>query len=118
MINPMAGGLQISATGKYKKVVLLISDGLPQNEPHTTQIIEEANKQDCAIYCMTIGRPSPKCMKDMSLQTGGHFIDNITSAQEAELQSLNSLALVPVEVRASSSGSVLHDVLQDIHSPN
>lgn len=84
MINPMAGGLQISATGKYKKVVLLISDGLPQNVPHTLQIIEEAKKQDCAIYCVTIGLRSPQCMKDMSLQTGGQYFDNIKSAQEAE----------------------------------
>lgn len=84
MINPMAGGLIVSKSGKYQKVIIFLSDGLPNSEPKTAQIINEAKLQNCIIFCVTLGLPAPQCMKDMATQTGGLFFENVTTLIEAE----------------------------------
>ncbi|MEI6090293.1 MAG: FISUMP domain-containing protein [bacterium] len=84
MLDVMAGGVLIAKTGKYKRVIVLISDGYPNAEPNTAQIISQANANNIAIYCVTIGMSAPQCMKDFSNQTGGLYFENIRTKEEAE----------------------------------
>ncbi|MEI6090295.1 MAG: FISUMP domain-containing protein [bacterium] len=84
MLNAMAGGVLIAKTGKFKRVIVFLSDGGPNAEPNTAQIISQANANNIAIYCVTIGMPSSQCMKDFSAQTGGLCFENIRTKEEAE----------------------------------
>jgi VWFA-related protein len=83
MLNPMAGGLLITKNGKYKRVIIFLSDGMPNTEPQTSKIIQEANKQGVVIYGVTLGMPCPQSIKDMSNQTGGQWFENVTTVEQA-----------------------------------
>jgi len=84
MLNEMAGGLIIAKNGKYKRVLLLLSDGEPNFEPKTDQIISTAIKYNVTIYCVAVRMKAPQCMKDFSEQTGGLYFENIRTREEAE----------------------------------
>jgi len=84
MIYPPGGGILIAKNGKYKRVIVFLTDGNPNFEPATSKIISEANKYNISIYCVTIGFPAPQCLKDFSKQTGGLYFENITTKEEAE----------------------------------
>ncbi len=59
LINPLAGGLLITKTAKYKRVLVFISDGMPNREPNTNAIIQEAKQQGVIIFGVTLGMPCP-----------------------------------------------------------
>jgi len=83
LINPMSGGLVVSAKGKHKRVIVLLTDGLAV-EPNKQQIIQEANRQNCSIYCVTLGMSAPQSLLDIASQTGGEVFDNVTTTKDAE----------------------------------
>jgi WD40 repeat protein len=84
LLQPLAGSLQISKRGKYKRVVVFLSDGLPNSEPNSAAIIAEAKRQNCMVFAVTLGMPCPQSLKNISSQTGGQFYENVTTIQEAE----------------------------------
>lgn len=83
LINPMSGGLVVSAKGIHKRVIVLLTDGLAV-EPNKQQIIQEANRQNCSIYCVTLGMSAPQSLLDIASQTGGEVFDNVTTTKDAE----------------------------------
>ena len=83
-INSMAGGLRISNSGKFQKIIVFLTDGQPFQEPKTDSIILEATKQNCSIYCLTLGLPAPQSIKDIASRTGGKYFENITSVVQME----------------------------------
>ncbi len=84
LLKPFAGALQISNHAKYQKVIIYITDGLPNFEPNSQAIIAEAQKQGCIIFAITLGLPCPKSLKNITAQTGGQYFENVTTQQEAE----------------------------------
>jgi VWFA-related protein len=84
MINAMAGGILIAKKGIHKRVIVFLTDGGPNFEPNTTQIISQANANNITIFCVTIGTSAPQCMKDFANQTGGLYVENIRTKEEAE----------------------------------
>jgi len=82
-LNPIAGGLLVSKKGKNKKVLVMLTDGQAPS-PQTQAIINEANNQNCVIFCVALGMPAPQPLKDIANQTGGQYFENVTSVQEAE----------------------------------
>ncbi|MFN8358732.1 MAG: choice-of-anchor D domain-containing protein [Candidatus Kapaibacterium sp.] len=84
LITPMAGGLQVTKSAKFQKVILLFSDGLPSSDPETSRIIEESKSQNCKIFCLSFGFLAPKCMKDIAEQTGGRYFEEIKTLEQAE----------------------------------
>ncbi|MFN8361153.1 MAG: choice-of-anchor D domain-containing protein [Candidatus Kapaibacterium sp.] len=82
LISPKAGALQIIKKGKYAKILILITDGLSTGTEDS--IISEANRQNCAIYCVTIGMNAPIILKNIAKRTGGQVFENITTVQKAE----------------------------------
>jgi len=83
LLNPNAGGLLISQKGKYKKVIIFLTDGSAP-EPKKELIIQEANNQNCSIYCITVGISTPQVLKEIANQTGGQIFENVTSVKEVE----------------------------------
>lgn len=82
-LNPNAGGLLISQKGKYQKVIIFLTDGSAP-EPKKELIIQEANNQNCSIYCITLGISTPQVLKEIANQTGGQIFENVTSVKEVE----------------------------------
>ena len=83
LINPLAGGLLITKSAKYKRVIILLTDGMPNREPRTGAIIQEANQQGVVIYGVTLGMPCPQSIKAITTQTGGQWFENVTTVDQA-----------------------------------
>ncbi|MEI6090640.1 MAG: VWA domain-containing protein [bacterium] len=84
LINKMSGALLVSKAGQYKKVIILMTDGLPEKEPQVTRIIATAKQQGCEIYSVVIGMSCPQSLKDISEKTGGLWFDNVYTLDEAQ----------------------------------
>jgi uncharacterized protein (TIGR02145 family) len=84
LIDPEAGGILIAKTGKYKRVIVFLTDGDPGTEPRTMQIINEAKANNITIYCLSIDMPAPQCLKDFANQTGGLYFENVETQAEAK----------------------------------
>jgi WD40 repeat protein len=84
LLYPMAGGLEVSKTAKYQKVIVFLTDGLPQQPTVTKAIASEAKQQNCVIYCISVGMPAPIALKDIARNTGGQVFENIRTVKEAE----------------------------------
>lgn len=84
MLNPLAGGLQVTKNGKHKRVIVFLSDGYPSQEPQVNQIISEANNQDVTVFSVTLGMRCPESMREISEQTGGQWFENVTTAEQAK----------------------------------
>ncbi len=82
-IDPMAGGILVAKTGKYKKVVILLSDGQPNFEPNTQEIIRQAKQENIIVYAVTLLNKCPQCLKDITTQTGGEWFERITTEDQA-----------------------------------
>ncbi len=82
-INPMAGGILVAKTGKYKRVVIILSDGEPNFEPKTQEIISQAKQNSVIIYSVTLGYKCPGCLKAIAIQTGGQWFESITTEEQA-----------------------------------
>ncbi len=97
LINPMAGGILVAKTGKYKKVVVMLTDGQPNFEPNTQEIIRQAKQDNIIVYAVTLLNTCPQCLKDITTQTGGRWFENITSEKEAREVYLNILGMAQAE---------------------
>ena len=83
LLNPMAGGVLVSKNGKYQKVIVFLTDG-QASDPQINTIVSEANRQNCIVYCVTLGMSAPQSVKDIASRTGGQVFENVTTIQEAE----------------------------------
>ncbi|HVK39604.1 MAG TPA: choice-of-anchor D domain-containing protein [Candidatus Kapabacteria bacterium] len=84
LLNPVAGGLQISRRGVHKRVIVFLTDGMPQSPTDVAAIIAEADRQDCAIYVVTLGMPCPQELRDIAGATDASWYENVTSVEQAE----------------------------------
>ncbi|MDQ1265617.1 MAG: hypothetical protein QG635_768 [Bacteroidota bacterium] len=84
LLNQPAGSLLITQKGKFKKVIVFLSDGAPNKEPQTTKIISEAINQKVTIYSVIIGMKCPQSMKKISEQTGGMWFEYVNSTEQAK----------------------------------
>ena len=84
MIDPAAGSVLIAKTGKHKRIIIFLTDGQPNFEPRTQEIIDEANKNNITIYCLSMFMPAHHTMVEFSNQTGGLYFENITNKEQAE----------------------------------
>lgn len=81
-IEPMAGGILIAKPGKYKKVIVFLTDGYPNFEPQTARIIKEAKENNITIYCVCVNMAAPKCLKDLAKETGGLCFERVKKVEE------------------------------------
>ncbi|MGM0530475.1 MAG: OmpA family protein [Bacteroidota bacterium] len=99
-INPHAGAFQIAKEGKYKKVVIFLTDGL--GEGNASEIISQAEKHDIIVYPVTVGLGVPDILKTVALKSGGRYFGEVTDTSEAkEIYNqilLNAQSLEPGEI--------------------
>lgn len=81
LLNPPSGALEIAKTGKYKKIVVFLTDGL--GEGNEQAIVARAKSIGATIYCITAGLPMPDILRNISSKSGGECFENITSKTEA-----------------------------------
>jgi uncharacterized protein YegL len=84
LLLPAAGALQVSARGRYRRVIVFLTDGLSKSEPQTAAIIAEARRQGCAIYPVTLGLPCPVSLRQIAEQSGGEAFEQVTTVAEIE----------------------------------
>ena len=80
--NPPAGGLVVAANGKHRRVVIFLTDGLGGGDQK--KIIELAQANNAAIFCVTLGMPAPDILKNISRATGGEFYEYVTTVPQAQ----------------------------------
>lgn len=83
LFNPIAGSLVISKNGKNKKVIVFLTDGQFEGTD-VNSIINEANKQNCVIYSVVLEMNCPQSLKDISVQTGGQWFENVRTEEQAK----------------------------------
>lgn len=83
-IDTKAGGLLVAEPGKYKKVLVFLSDGGPNFPPDEAKIIQKAQKDSVTIFCVTLGMKCPQCLKNFADSTGGLWFENITTEEQAK----------------------------------
>jgi uncharacterized protein YegL len=83
-VDQLYGGLLISRNAKFKKIIVIMTDGRPTNVTDETQIIAEALKQEAVIFAVTLGMPCPPVLRNITTATGGKFFENVSSKPEVE----------------------------------
>ena len=83
-IEPMGGGILMAKTGKFKRVLIFLTDGQPNFEPEVQKIINEAKINNITIFAVTLGMTCPQNLKDISLQTDGYWYENVTTLDDAK----------------------------------
>lgn len=83
LFDTAAGALKISRRGKYQRVVVFLTDGQSSISDEAA-IINEARRQRCIVYVVTIGMQCPTALRTISEQTGGTWFENIRTASQAE----------------------------------
>ncbi len=87
------GGLNIAMTGKNKRVIIFLTDGLSNGGQNTQEIINFAQQNQITIYAATLDMQAPQSIKTITKETGGQCFENITSQKETEEAFQNLLQL-------------------------
>lgn len=83
-LNSYSGAIPIVKKGGKKRIIVFLSDGVPNDDPQTDLIISEAQRYDITVYCMAIEMPAPDCMKRIAKETGGKYIENVMTPEQAK----------------------------------
>ena len=81
-INIMAGGLIAAEKGKYKRIIVFLTDGYASG--NETEIIQKANQLNTTVYCITLNHSCPDMLKNIANKTGGEWFENITTLEQAK----------------------------------
>ncbi len=83
-LRSFAGGLEVIKEAKHKRILIFLSDGLPNLAPDEAAIIAKAKALNVTIFCVTLGLPMPKSLKNIAEGTQGEWFENVTTTQQAE----------------------------------
>ncbi len=92
-ISPEAGGIIAASKGKYKRVIVFLSDGFPNQDPSTQEIIDKANENNICIFSVLLGQKTPECLKEITTKTGGMWFESGNSSKDIEAVYLQILHL-------------------------
>ncbi len=79
-IDPFAGALRIAARGKFKKVIVVLTDGRATGSP---EIISVAKQTGAQVFCISIDENLPEILRRVCDETGGRSFTGVTTAEEA-----------------------------------
>ncbi len=79
-INQMSGALLIADKGKYRKVVVFITDGFAEGTEK--EIISKAKEDGTMVVCVVLGGSAPPVLKNIADQTEGKCLDNIQNKEK------------------------------------
>ncbi len=76
------GALNISKSGKHRKIIIFLTDGFPTDKPDFQEIIKQANKNNISIYPILIAMNASDDMIQVSKETFGKYYENIYDEQQ------------------------------------
>lgn len=79
-IDPFAGALRIVARGKYKKVVVVLTDGRAAG---SAEILAIAKQTGAQVFCISIDETLPEILRRLCNETGGRSFTGVTSTEDA-----------------------------------
>ena len=116
-ITSYSGAFQIAKEGRYKKVVVFLTDGLGEGDK--SEILRQAKKYDVAVYPVTIGLEMPDILKDIATSSGGRYFGEVTDTSEAkdiyDQILLNAQSVEPGQITWRSPNGC-HDNIETIFS--
>jgi outer membrane protein OmpA-like peptidoglycan-associated protein/WD40 repeat protein len=74
-LSQNTGILDVARRGKYKKVVVFLTDGL--STAYVDEVVEKAKASNIGIYCISFALPIPGILKDISTLTGGQYYEAV-----------------------------------------
>lgn len=96
LLTSPAGGIPVAARGKFKRIVVFLTDG--ESSIDAPAAIAAAKAANVTVYAVGVRFALPADVKEIALQTGGKWFENILTESDAEKAYLSILAL------AQSSG--------------
>lgn len=75
-----AGALELSKAARNARAIVFITDGIGC-DTLSDDVIQEANRQGCSIYVITLGMRTPNSLRTICKETGGRCFDNIASVE-------------------------------------
>lgn len=79
-LDPRSGGITLARRGKFKRVVVFLTDGLGGGS--VDRIVEAAKRDSITVYCITLGMPMPTVLRQIADRTGGSWHENINDRDE------------------------------------
>lgn len=83
LLTEEIGGLSMAATGKNKRVLIFLTDGI--GTANTQYMIEQARQNGITVYCVSLGMSMPESLRSLSERTGGLWFENVTTVDQAEM---------------------------------
>lgn len=96
LLTPPAGGIPVAARGKFKRIVVFLTDG--ESSIDAPAAIAAAKAANVTVYAVGVRFGLPAPVKEIAVQTGGKWFENLLTESDAEKTYLSILAL------AQSSG--------------
>ncbi len=93
LLDPPAGGIPVAKNGRFKRVIVMITDGYPSLPTNTNEIIYMARQNNVIVFPVTMGYNCPQDLKDIALQTGGTWFENVTTTEQAREVYLKILSM-------------------------
>lgn len=84
LLNYNESGLYLAARGKNKRVLVFLTDGMPNTMPNIDQMIQIAKKYNITIYPVVIGYDVPYFLNSLAYQTNGVAYGNVNTPEQAE----------------------------------
>lgn len=81
-ITPYSGALKIAQQGRFKRVVIFLTDGLGRGD--RKKIIRQANRHNITVYPVTVNMATPQILKDIARQTGGRYFGKVNRVSRAK----------------------------------
>ncbi|MBU3742781.1 MAG: VWA domain-containing protein, partial [Candidatus Kapabacteria bacterium] len=86
LLHPIVGGLAVGAAGNGKRIVVMITDGVP-DRMDVDDVVAEAERLNCSIGVIVLGVDAPDSFREIARRTGGSVHDRIESIEHAVLAS-------------------------------
>ncbi|MBM2815524.1 MAG: yiaD [Ignavibacteria bacterium] len=81
LLNKPTGALSIAERGKYKRIIVFITDGVTQGDEDN--IVMKANLLNASIFCVTLNLKAPDILKRIAQRSNGLYFENVTNYDDA-----------------------------------
>jgi formylglycine-generating enzyme len=78
-IAGLTGAIPIAASGRHRRVVVLLTDGIAGGDREA--IIDAAEAAGVTVYCVTLDRAMPDILAQIARRTGGMYFENVNDDQ-------------------------------------
>jgi len=98
-LTPFSGALRVAETGRFKRVVVFLTDGLGGGDRE--RIVRMANQHDITVYPVTIAMETPEILKEVATHTGGRYFGKVEDVEQAR-EIYRQILLAAQSIRAGT----------------